>query len=142
MHLTVSELGALLLLLYALFHYLKIFAATRAVMALLGTVAIGNSGTVGRILGAIGSWLAHAGGAVTSWLFGAALAGVPFIIAVIILTYDLHPKGGTATRRTGYIALLVGASLSAGIALIPALAPVRGAILSFLSGICSFLNSL
>lgn len=142
MHLTVPELGALFLIFYVLFHWLKIFAATRAVLALLGTIAIGNAGTAGRVLGDIGAWIAQAGGSVTSWLFGAALIGVPFIIALVILVHDLHPKGGTATRRTGYIALLVGASLSAGIAAIPALAPVRGALLSFLSGICTFLNSL
>ncbi len=142
MHLTVPELGALFLLFYVLFHYLRIFAATRAVLALLGTVAIGTGGVIGRTLSAAGTWLASTGGAVTAWLFGASLAAVPFIIAVVILVHDLHPKGGTASKRTGFAAFLVGATLSVGIAAIPALAPVRGALQSFLSGICSFVNSL
>jgi hypothetical protein len=141
-HLTVPELGALMLLFYVLFHYLRIFAATRAILALLGTVAIGTGGVIGRTLAAVGTWLANTGGAVTAWLFGSALVAVPFIIALVILVHDLHPKGGTASKRTGYVAFLVGASLSVGIAAIPALAPVRGAILSALSGITGFLNSL
>lgn len=142
MHLNVPELGALLLLLFALFYYLKIFAATRAVLALLGVIAISAGGAVGRTLAAVGTWLANAGGSVTAWLFGASLAAVPFIIALVILVHDLHPKGGTPSRRTGWVAILVGATLSVGISAIPALAPVRAGLLSLLSGIVNFINQL
>jgi hypothetical protein len=140
-HLTVPELGALFLVLFGLFHWLGILAATRAVLALLGTVAIGTGGTAGRVLADVSAWLAHAGGAVTAWAFGAAVAGVAFIIALVIFIHDLHPKKG-ASRRTGWVAILLGISLAGGVAAIPALAPVASGINSLLSGIASFLNSL
>lgn len=142
MHLTVPELGALMLVLFGLFYWLGIFAGTRAVLAFLGAVAIGTGGFAGRILASIGAWLAHAGGTITAWAFGAAIVGVPFLIAAIIFAHDLHPKGGRASKRTGWIGMLLGASLASGIALIPALAPVAGAIQSLLGGIVTFLNTL
>lgn len=142
MHLTVPELGALMLVLFGLFHWLGIFAGTRAVLAFLGVVAIGSGGFAGRLLTDIGTWLAHAGGSVTQWAFGAALVGIPFLIAAVIFLHDLYPKGGKASKRTGWIGILLGASLASGAALFPALAPVTGAIQSLLSGIVTFLSSL
>ena len=142
MHLTIPELGALMLVLFATFYWLGKFARLRAILAFLGTVAIGTSGFVGRILAAIGGWLASVGGSVTAWAFGTTVAGVFFVVAAIVFIHDLHPKGGGASKRTGLIGLLLGASLASGVAFIPALAPVVSGIHSLLGGIVTFLNSL
>ena len=142
MHLTVPELGALFLVLAGVFYWLGIFATTRAILAFLGTVAIGTGGFVGRILADVGTWLASAGGALTQWAFGAALVGVPFLIAAVIFIHDLHPKGGKASKRTMWIGMLLGASLAAGAALFPVLGQVTGAIQSLLGGLITFLGSL
>lgn len=142
MHLTVPELGALMLVLFGVFYWLRILPATRAVLAFLGTVAIGTGGFVGRALTSIGTWLQQIGGNVTAALFGVSIAGVVFIIALAVFAYDLHPKGGSASKRTGWAAILVGVSLTSAVALIPALAPVSGWINSLLSGLVTFLGSL
>lgn len=142
MSLTVPELGALMLVLFAVFYWLGKLPATRAVLAFLGAVAIGTSGVAGRVLADIGTWLGSVGGSVTAWAFGTAVSGVVFLIAAVIFIHDLHPKGGRASKRTGLIGLLLGASLAAGVALIPALAPLVGFIHSLLGGIVTFLNSL
>lgn len=142
MHLTIPELGALMLVLFATFYWLGKFPRLRAILAFLGTVAIGTSGVAGRILTDISGWLAGIGGSVTAWAFGTAIAGALFIPAAIVFIHDLHPKGGGASKRTGLIGLLLGASLAAGVALIPALAPVVSGIHSLLGGIVTFLNSL
>ena len=141
MSLTVPELGALLLVLFALFYWLGIFAKTRAAFAFLGAVAIGTGGTLGHFLNRIAAALADAGGAVTAWLFGGAIAGVLFIVAAVIFIHDMHPKKG-ATRRTGWIALLLGASLTTAAVTIPALAPLASGVNSLLANVTTFLNSL
>ena len=141
MSVTVPELGALLLVFFGLFYWLGIFAKTRAVFAFLGAVAIGTGGAVGHLLTRVTTALANAGGAVTTWLFGGAIAGVLFIAAAVIFIHDMHPKKG-ATRRTGWIALLLGASLVTASVSIPALAPVASGVDSLLANVTTFLNSL
>ena len=141
MSLTVPELGALMLVLFAVFYFLGIFAKTRAVFAFLGAVAIGTGGALGHLLTRIATALADAGGALTAWLFGGAIAGVLFIVAAVIFIHDMHPKKG-ATRRTGWIALLLGASLAAAAVTIPALAPVASGVDALLANVTTFLNTL
>lgn len=141
MHLTVPELGVLLLLLFGVFHYLRILAGTRAVLAFLGAVAVGLTGVVGRVAGDIAGWAQHAVGAVTSWAFGATLSAGLFIVLLILLAHDLHPKR-SASGRTGWVAIAVGILLVAGVAQFPALAPVVNGIRSFLAGIATTVNSL
>lgn len=140
MSLTVPELGALLLVFFFLFYWLGIFAKTRAVFAFLGAVAV-TGGVLGHVLARITAALANAGGAVTTWLFGTAIAGILFIVAAVILIHDMHPKKG-ASRRTGWIALLLGASLGTAAAVIPALAPVASFVNSLLASAATFLNTL
>jgi hypothetical protein len=53
----------------------------------------------------------------------------------------MHPKKG-ASRRTGWIALLLGASLATAATTIPALAPVASGVNSLLANVTTFLNSL
>ena len=141
MTLTVPELGALLLVLFGVFYLLGIFAKTRAVFAFLGAVAVGTGGALGHLLTRVSAALQNAGGAVTVWLFGSAIAGLLFIAAAVIFIHDMHPKKG-ATRRTGWIALLLGASLAAASVTIPALAPVASGVNSLLANVTTFLNSL
>src|ERR1700734_449258 len=101
MHMTVAELGVLLLVLYGVFHYLRVLATTRAVLAFLGAVAVGLTGAVGRIAGDLAGWAQHAVGSVSSWAFGVPVAGGLFVILVVLLAHDLHPRRG-ASARTGY----------------------------------------
>jgi hypothetical protein len=139
--LTVPELGALLLVFFGIFYWLGIFAKTRAVFAFLGAVAVGSGGAFGHLLGRVTGALGNAGGALTAWLFGGTVAGLLFIAAAVIFIHDMHPKKG-ATRRTGWIALLLGASLATAAAAIPALAPVVSGVNSLLANVTTFVNSL
>lgn len=141
MNFTVAELGVILLVLFGLFHYLRILAKTRAVLAFLGAVAVGLTGTVGRIAGDIAGWAQNAIGDVTAWAFGSALSAGLFIVLAVLLVHDLHPRK-SASGRTGYVALATGILLVAGVAQFPALAPAVNGIRSFLSGIAGFANTL
>ena len=141
MSLTIAELGVVFLVLFGLFHWLGIFAKLRAVLALLGVVAVGLGGFLGHLLLNVGRWAEQAVGTVTAWAFGTALAAALFIALAVILIHDLHPSKG-ATRRTGWIAIAVGTLLVAGVAGIPALAPAAGALRSLLSTITGFINTL
>lgn len=141
MHMTVADLGVLLLVLYGVFHYLRVLAITRAVLAFLGAVAVGLTGTVGRIAGDVAGWAQSAVGTVTTWAFGATLSAALFIVLAIVLVHDLHPRKG-ASARTGYLALAVGILLVAGVSQFPALAPVVEWVRSLLAGIAQFINTL
>jgi hypothetical protein len=141
MHLTVSELGALFLVLFGVFYWLSIFAKTRALLAFLGAVAIGSGGIVGHLFASISAALVHVGGSLSAWLFGGAIAGIGFIVAGVVFLHDMHPKQG-ASKRTGWIALLLGATLGAAAAAIPALTHVISAVDSLLSTLTTFINSL
>jgi hypothetical protein len=141
MNLTVAELGVLLLVLFGLFHYLRILTQTRAILAFFGAVAVGLTGTVGRIAGAIAGWAQHVAGNLGHWAFGVSASFILFVILVVILVHDLHPKK-SASARTGWVALTVGILLVAGVSQIPALAPLVGAIRSLLAELTSFVNTL
>jgi hypothetical protein len=139
-YLTVPELGVLLLLLFGVCHYLHILAKTRAVLAFLGTVAVGLTGVVGRVSADLATWAQHAVGAVTAWAFGASLS-VGLFVLVILLVHDLHPKK-SASGRTGYLAIAVGILLAAGVSQLPALAPLANGIRSFLASIAAYIDTL
>jgi len=139
--LTVPELGAVFLVFFGVFYWLGIFVKIRAILAFLGAVAIGSGGTVGHLLERIATGLQTAAGTIVAWLFGAAVPGLLFAVALTIAIHDLHPKKG-AGKRTGWIALLLGASLGTAAVTIPALAPVASAVNSLTASIVTFLNSL
>lgn len=141
MILTVAEAGLLCLVLFGLFHWLAIFAKTRAILALLGAVSVGLGGFVGRLLGALGGWVQRVTGVITAWAFGVSLSAVAFIVLAVILVHDLHPRNG-ATARTGWAALAVGIILAAGVSQIPALDPLANGLRSLLSDVTGFINSL
>ena len=141
MTLTVTDLGALFLLLFGVFHWLGIFTALRAVLVFLGVVVLGTTGFLGRILGDIGTWAQNAFGSVTNWAVGVPLAAGLFIILAIIFAHDLHPKK-TAQPRTGWIGLALGVLVAVGVAGIPALAGLRGAIVGVMGSLTTAINQI
>lgn len=141
MHLTVAEMGVLLILLWGLFHYLAILAKTRAVLAFLGAASVGLTGVVGHLAGSLATWAQHAAGTVTAWAFGTTLSAALFITLTVLLIHDLHPRKA-ASGRTGYVALAVGILLVAGVSQFPALAPAVNGIRSLLAGLTNFVNTL
>jgi hypothetical protein len=141
MTLTVPELGALFLLLFAVFHFLGILATTRAVLVFLGVVVVGTSGFIGRMLGDIGTWAQHAFGSVTNWAIGVPLAAGLAIVVAIVVIHDLHPKN-SATKRTGYLAIALGVFVAVGVAGIPALAGLRGVIVSLMGNATTAINGI
>jgi hypothetical protein len=141
MKLTVPELGVLFLLLFGVLYWLGTWAKARAVLAFLGVVIVGTSGFIGRILADIGTWAQNTFGSVTGWALGTGFAAGLFILLAIVLAHHLHPKG-KAKKSTGWIALALGVLVAVGVAGIPALAGLRGAILSLTGNAVSALNSI
>ena len=139
MGLTAAGVAGLCLVFWLLFHWLNIFAKTRAFLALVAAIGIG--GFLGRALLRVVTWLTQLTGTVTGWALGTAIPAALFLVLAALLIHDLHPRKG-ATRRTGYIALAVGALLVAGVTGIPALAPLASALKSLPANIAGFLNTL
>jgi hypothetical protein len=139
MALSAAGVAGLCLVFWLLFHWLGIFAKTRAFLALVAAIGIG--GFLGRALTRVATWLAQLTGTVTGWALGTAIPAALFLVLAALLIHDLHPKNG-ATRRTGYIALAVGALLVAGVTGIPALAPAASALRSLPASIAGFVNTL
>lgn len=139
MFLTSTGLAGLCLIFWVLFHWLGIFAKTRAFLALVAAVGLG--GFAGRALARVVTWLVHLTGTVTGWALGVALPGALFLVLAAIAVHDLHPKHG-ATRRTAYVAFGAGALLVAGVTGIPALAPAAAALRSLPASIAGFINTL
>jgi hypothetical protein len=141
MHLTVPELGVVLLLLFGLFHWLNVLVKTRSVMAIFGVVAVGLTGVVGHLAAALVGWVLHAAGSITAWAFGVSASVVLAIVLGALLIHDWHPKKG-AKPRTGFVALAVGILLVAGVSQLPFLAPVVSGMRSLLGDVVNSINSL
>lgn len=139
MGLSAAGVAGLCLVFWLLFHWLDIFAKTRAFLALVAAIGIG--GFLGRALVRVVTWLTQLTGTVTGWALGTAIPAALFLVLAALLIHDLHPKKG-ATRRTGYVALAVGALLVAGVTGIPALAPLASALKSLPANIAGFVNTL
>jgi hypothetical protein len=137
---TVSELGVLFLLLFVLFHWLGIMPKLRAVLAFVGTVIVGSSGFIGGIVTDVGSWAQNTFGSITNWALGVPLAAGLAIVLGVILVHDLHPKK-PAGKRTGYVAVALGALVVVGVAGIPALAGLHNVILSLVGNAQAALSS-
>jgi hypothetical protein len=129
MHLTVSELGALLLIGFVAAHILGIFVNLRAVAAFLGVVLIGSSGFVGRIFTDLGSGAQSLASKVMAWVVGVPVSAALAVIVLVFVAHDLHPKK-TAGTRTGLLALVLGMIVVAGIDGIPGLNGLRNDIVS------------
>jgi hypothetical protein len=105
--------GVILLVAFALCHWLGIFAAIRTIMAIVGVILLGFSGFIGHIMVVIATFVAHLTDTVTGWAFGVAVPAIPVVILGIILLHDLHPKNG-ARKRTGIIGLALAVLIVAG----------------------------
>jgi hypothetical protein len=138
MPITVSELGVLLFVLFALFYWLRIFADLTAVIGLLGVVLIGTSGWIGRVLGDVATWVAHLAGTLTANVLGSAFEAALFIGLAVVFIHDLHPKHQSG-RRTQQIGIGLGALIAAGVTGIPALSGVHAAIVSTAGNVISIL---
>ena len=100
-----------------------------------------RGGFLGDALVRVVTWLTHLTGTVTGWALGVGIPSALFVVLVIFLIHDLHPKKG-ASNRTAYIAMGVGALLVAGVTGIPALAPLASALKSLPANIAGFVNTL
>jgi hypothetical protein len=139
MALSAAGVSGLCLIIWLVLHLLGIFAKIRAFLALVGVIGLG--GFIGHLLALLVTWLTRLTGTVTGWALGVALPSALFVVLVIFLVHDLHPKKG-ASNRTAYVAMGVGALLVAGVTGIPALAPLASALRSLPANIAGFVNTL
>lgn len=119
--------GLILLALFAVFYWLKIFATLTAILGLVAVVMIGGNGVIGGLLVRLTTWLISVTGHITAWAFGGTVLAIVFIVAAVIYVHDLHPRH-KAGRRTHHLGLLIGLLIVAGATGIPALAGASGAI--------------
>lgn len=141
MTLTVSELGVLLLLAFVTLHYLRALPKARALCGFLGVMLIGTAGFAGDAISDSAMWLQAKLGLVTAWVFGVAVTGPLVVVLFIILMHDLHPKK-QASRRTGLIAVVLGAVIAVGVAGVPMLAGVDSGVTQFAGQVVTTLNGV
>jgi hypothetical protein len=115
--LTPLQWGVLFVIFAALFLWLRIFARLRAVLIFAGICLLGQ-GLLSRLLVTAARDLSSWTGAITAKVFGAAIPGVLLLIVGVILIYDLHPRGGGASRRTFWLAAIAAALLIGGVSTI------------------------
>lgn len=113
--LSLGAIGVIFLVLFAVFHYLGIFTTLRAILAFAGVCCLGLIGWFGHLLADIVTWGTHLGGTVTATAFGVGVPAILFIVLAVIFIHDLHPKN-SASKRTGWIGILVAALLVGGVA--------------------------
>lgn len=123
--LAVIGTGAGALTLWAVFHWLHIFAKTRAVLAFLG-VCLLVGGLVGKLLTGAATFIAGLSNTASTILFGVS-GGVTLIaiVLIVIFIHDLHPKN-SASARTSFIGIALAAILVAGVSGVTALNNIPG----------------
>jgi hypothetical protein len=132
---TVDGIGVLCLILFGVFYWLRIFAATRAVLAFVGTCLLGTAGFLGGALHAIASWVTNLANTGTTFASGVAIGGTAaVIIAGVIFIHDLMPKH-TAGARTGWAGIALATLLVAGVSAIPQLNSVPAGVRNAVSSI-------
>ncbi|MGO9077520.1 MAG: hypothetical protein ACLQDY_00530 [Streptosporangiaceae bacterium] len=125
--LSLAVIGALCLVAFGVFWFLKIFATVRAILGFVGIILIGTAGFVGHAMTTVGTWVAHLGATVTTWLFGFPVLPAVSLVLVAIFIYDLMPKH-TAGKRTGLVGLVLAGMIVAQATGIPALNSVGSAV--------------
>src|ERR1035441_3908084 len=114
-----AGLGVALLVAFLVFHYLGIFTTIRAVLAIIGLCLLGAAGFGLNLLVVVTTWLQGLVGDITHWIFGVRFPAALFIILVLILIYDLHPKN-KAGKRTAWVGVFVVLLMLGGVAGFPA----------------------
>jgi hypothetical protein len=113
--LSTGQWGAILVAASLVLLWMRIFKVTRAVMVFVGICLIGNGWLI-RLLEDIARAGSNIFGGLFAKVFGSAVPGVLGLAAIGILIYDLHPRGGGASRRTYWVAVLVAVILVSGLA--------------------------
>ena len=129
MNLTIAGIGAALLVIFAVFHFLRIFPTIRAVCAFAGVclVAAAAAGAVGfDFVIVVVTWVENLLSDLTQWLLGVRIGALVLVIPLIaIFLHDLHPKN-KAGQRTGWAGVALALVLIAGVAQIPVLSRIPG----------------
>jgi hypothetical protein len=138
MSVTVPELGAILLLLFALGYWLGVASTLTALAGFFGAVLLGDSGWIGRALTDIAMWVARMVGDATGDVLGVSFVAILTIGLGFVYLHDLHPRK-SAGKRTAWIGVALGALVVAGATGIPALSGVHSAIVSAAGNVISIL---
>jgi hypothetical protein len=109
-----SQWGALLLVVGVVFYWLRIFQRARAVMAFAGVCLLAD-GWISSILVSVAQWVSGLAGSLAGKLFGVGLPGILALILGIVFIFDLHPRGGGASKRTFWVGVAFAACLVAGV---------------------------
>lgn len=113
--LSLSAIGVLMLVLFGVFYWLNIFTTARALLAFAGVCVLGlGAGWFGHTLTTVVTWITTLGGTVTGTLFGVSVVSAAFVVLAVVFVHDLMPKHG-ASKRTGWVGILVAAMLVAGV---------------------------
>jgi hypothetical protein len=126
--LSLAALGLVCLVLFATFYWLKIFAATRAILGFIGICLLGLNGVAGGILTTITTWVASLLGVATGALFGVEIGALLLLIPVgVMFIHDLHPKNSAGTR-TGWAGIALAVLLVTGVSGFQGLNAIPGAV--------------
>jgi hypothetical protein len=117
MTMTTAQLGLILLTGATMAFVFGVFATVRVFALIIGIVLVAATGTPARIFhwaaGVVG-WGSSLTDSLTTWGLGVAFPGLFAIILAGIVIYDLHPKGGRASRRTFWAAAGLAVLVAAG----------------------------
>lgn len=117
---TVTEWGAVFLVLAAVFHWLRILHKTRIILAFLGTCIV-SGGLFGSLLTKAVLLVSGLLGTLTGKVFGVTVPGLLVVVLGILFLHDLHPKTGPPAKRTMWVGIALAACLVAGISSFSAL---------------------
>jgi hypothetical protein len=93
--------------------FLRTLQRTRAIAVFAGICLAG--GIFVRLDVSLGRTLSHLTDQLFARLFGAGISGILALACLGLLAYDLHPRGGGASKRTFWIAALSAGLLVAGV---------------------------
>ena len=108
-----AQWGAIFITISVLCLFLGIFKRLRAYLVFLGICLTG--GLIARLLTDVARVLSNLTDSLFGKLFGVAVPGVLVLLVGFVLVHDLHPKGGGASRRTYWLAVLAAACVVAGV---------------------------
>lgn len=120
-----NQWGTVFLVIGLVLYFLRIFAVVRAILAFLGTCLL-SAGVLSNLLVRAAREVSALTDSLVGKVFGVAVPGLLVIVLIIIFAYDLHPKGGTASKRTFWLAIAVAACLVAGVSAFATLNGIPG----------------